>query len=105
MDVGLDQVGIVSGSTVRGPDEGYTFGSQSVEQSGSALRAAGAFPRAALGGAAAERLPVDPTGGPGENGGGNAPGRPPPRARGGLAGGPQAPPCRRVAPPSSPTPR
>src|SRR5439155_8886041 len=39
MDVDLDQISIVSASTVRGPDEGYTFGSQSVEQSGSALRA------------------------------------------------------------------
>ena len=60
MDVDLDQVQIVSGNTVRGPDEGYTFGSQSVEQSGSAVRAAGAFARATLVAAAAKRLDVDP---------------------------------------------
>src|SRR5260221_9261502 len=55
MDVGLDQISIMSGSTVRGPDEGYTFGSQSVEQSGSALRAAGAFAPGARGGPRARR--------------------------------------------------
>jgi CO/xanthine dehydrogenase Mo-binding subunit len=60
MDVGLDQIGIVSASTVRGPDEGYTFGSQSVEQSGSALRAASAFARATLVAAAAKRFSIDP---------------------------------------------
>ena len=60
MDVGIDQVGIVSASTVRGPDEGYTFGSQSVEQSGSAVRAASAFARATLVAAAARRFNSDP---------------------------------------------
>src|SRR5258708_23408463 len=60
LDVDLDQVQIVSGNTVRGPDEGYTFGSQSVEQSGSAVRAASAFARATLVAAAASRLNVDP---------------------------------------------
>src|SRR5258706_2114905 len=48
MDVGLGQIAMMSGNTVRGPDEGYTFGSQSVEQSGSALRAAGALFRPAI---------------------------------------------------------
>src|SRR5260221_5592241 len=61
MDVGLEQIAMMSGNTVRGPDEGYTFGSQSVEQSGSALRAASAFARATLVAAAAKRLNVDPT--------------------------------------------
>jgi nicotinate dehydrogenase subunit B len=60
LDVDLDQVRIVSGSTVRGPDEGYTFGSQSVEQSGSALRAASALARATLVAAASKRFNVDP---------------------------------------------
>jgi nicotinate dehydrogenase subunit B len=60
LDVDLDQIAIVSGNTVRGPDEGYTFGSQSVEQSGSALRAASAFARATLVSAAAKRFNVDP---------------------------------------------
>jgi len=59
MDLGLDQVRMVSASTARSPDEGYTFGSQSVEQSGSALRAAGAQARWLLVAAAAERLQVD----------------------------------------------
>jgi len=60
LDVDLHQVRMVSGNTVRGPDEGYTFGSQSVEQSGSAVRAASAFARATLIAAAAKRLDVDP---------------------------------------------
>ena len=68
MDVGLDQIAMMSGNTVRGPDEGYTFGSQSVEQSGSALRAASAFARATLVAAAAKRLNVDPTAVTVENG-------------------------------------
>src|SRR5260221_14557209 len=69
MDVGLEQIAMMSGNTVRGPDEGYTFGSQSVEQSGSALRAASAFARATLVAAAAKRLNVDPTAVTVENGG------------------------------------
>src|SRR5260221_8473703 len=68
MDVGLDQIAMMSGNTVRGPDEGYTFGSQSVEQSGSALRAASAFARATLVAAAAKRLNVEPTAVTVENG-------------------------------------
>jgi len=59
MDLGMDQVRMVSAGTTRSPDEGYTFGSQSVEQSGSALRAAGAQARSVLLAAAAERLQVD----------------------------------------------
>src|SRR5258708_39733873 len=60
MDVGLDQIAMMSGNTVRGPDEGYTFGSQSVEQSGSALRAAGALPPPPPGGAAAKAPALAP---------------------------------------------
>lgn len=59
LDVGLEQVRMVSASTTRSPDEGYTFGSQSIEQSGSAVRSASAYARALLLAAAAERLKVD----------------------------------------------
>src|SRR5260221_5076324 len=68
MDAGFDKTAMMSGNTVRVPDEGYTFGSQSVEQSGSALRAASAFARATLVAAAAKRLNVDPTAVTVENG-------------------------------------
>ena len=59
LDVGMDQVRMVSASTTRSPNEGYTFGSQSVEQSGGALRAAAAYARALLLASAAERLKAD----------------------------------------------
>ena len=49
---------MVSADTTRGPDEQYTFGSQSVEQSGAAIRAAGAEARAILLAAAARRFGV-----------------------------------------------
>jgi CO/xanthine dehydrogenase Mo-binding subunit len=42
LDVGFDKVRMISADTLRGPDEQYTFGSQSVEQSGSAIGAASA---------------------------------------------------------------
>src|SRR6201993_3971088 len=58
LDVGFDRIRIVSADTSRGPDEQYTFGSQSVEQSGSALRAAGAEARSILLVAAARRFGV-----------------------------------------------
>ena len=51
---------MVSADTSRGPDEQYTFGSQSVEQSGSAIRAASAEARGILLAAAARRFGVRP---------------------------------------------
>jgi nicotinate dehydrogenase subunit B len=45
LDVGLDKIRMLSADTSRGPDEQYTFGSQSVEQSGGAIRAASAQAR------------------------------------------------------------
>src|SRR5690242_2892674 len=59
LDVGLEKIRMVSADTSRGPDEQYTFGSQSVEQSGSAIRTASAQARAVLLAAAAARLNVD----------------------------------------------
>ena len=58
LDVGFDKIRIVSADTSRGPDEQYTFGSQSVEQSGGAIRAAGAEARGVLLAAAARRFGV-----------------------------------------------
>ncbi|MDR6393321.1 molybdopterin cofactor-binding domain-containing protein [Paraburkholderia phenoliruptrix] len=58
MDVDLSSVSIVSADTSRGPNEGYTYGSQSVEQSGAALQAASAQARAVLVGTAARQLGV-----------------------------------------------
>jgi nicotinate dehydrogenase subunit B len=58
LDVEFDRIRIVSADTTRGPDEQYTFGSQSVEQSGAAIRAAGAEARAVLLVAAARRFGV-----------------------------------------------
>jgi nicotinate dehydrogenase subunit B len=49
---------MMSADTSHGPDEQYTFGSQSIEQSGAALRAAGAEARAILLEAAARRFEV-----------------------------------------------
>jgi nicotinate dehydrogenase subunit B len=59
LDVDVSAIRMVSADTNRGPDESYTYGSQSVEQSGSALRAASAQARAVLLAAAAARLNVD----------------------------------------------
>lgn len=42
LDVGVEMIRVISADTSRGPDEGYTYGSQSIEQSGSALRIASA---------------------------------------------------------------
>jgi nicotinate dehydrogenase subunit B len=58
LDVGFDRIRMVSADTSRGPDEQYTFGSQSVEQSGGAIRAAGAEARGLLLAAAARRFGV-----------------------------------------------
>jgi nicotinate dehydrogenase subunit B len=60
LDVGFDKIRMVSADTSRGPDEQYTFGSQSVEQSGSAIRAASAQARSILLAAAARRFGARP---------------------------------------------
>jgi nicotinate dehydrogenase subunit B len=60
LDVGFDKIRMVSADTSRGPDEQYTFGSQSVEQSGAAIRAASAEARGILVAAAARRFGVRP---------------------------------------------
>ena len=60
LDVGFDKIRMVSADTSRGPDEQYTFGSQSVEQSGSAIRAASAQARGILVAAATRRFGVRP---------------------------------------------
>src|SRR4029077_19465522 len=56
LDIGFDRIRMVSADTSRGPDEQYTFGSQSVEQSGAAIRAASAEARGILLAAAARRF-------------------------------------------------
>ncbi len=61
LDVEFDKIQMVSADTKRGPDEQYTFGSQSVEQSGAAIRAAGAETRAILLAAAARRFDLPET--------------------------------------------
>jgi len=58
LDVGLEKIRMVSADTSRGPDEQYTFGSQSIEQSGSAIRAASAEARGILLAASARRFGV-----------------------------------------------
>jgi nicotinate dehydrogenase subunit B len=60
LDVRFDKIRMISADTSRGPDEQYTFGSQSVEQSGSAVRAASAQARGMLLVAAARRFGVRP---------------------------------------------
>ena len=61
LDIEFDKVKMVSADTTRGADEQYTFGSQSIEQSGAAIRAAGAEARAILVAAAARRFGVPET--------------------------------------------
>ncbi|RYF56417.1 MAG: twin-arginine translocation signal domain-containing protein [Comamonadaceae bacterium] len=56
LDVRFDVMRVVSADTTRSPDEGYTYGSQSVEQSGAAIRVAAAQARHRLLMAAASRL-------------------------------------------------
>jgi Aerobic-type carbon monoxide dehydrogenase, large subunit CoxL/CutL homologs len=58
LDVGFGKIRMISADTSRGPDEQYTFGSQSIEQSGSAIRAACAEARAILLAAAARTFGV-----------------------------------------------
>jgi nicotinate dehydrogenase subunit B len=60
LDVEFDKMRMASADTSRGPDEQYTFGSQSVEQSGSAIRAASAQARGNLLAAAARRFGARP---------------------------------------------
>jgi len=60
LDVAFDRIRMVSADTSRGPDEQYTFGSQSVEQGGSAIRAASAQARGLLLAAAARRFGARP---------------------------------------------
>jgi CO/xanthine dehydrogenase Mo-binding subunit len=59
LDLPLSRIRIVSGDTGRTPNEGMTAGSQSVENSGTALRMAGAEVRAILLDLAAKRLGTD----------------------------------------------
>jgi len=58
LEVPLGRVTMISGDTGRTPNEGQTAGSQSIEQSGTALRMAGAEVRALLIGLAARKLGV-----------------------------------------------
>src|SRR5436190_10193225 len=58
LDVPLSRVTIISGDTGRTPNEGQTAGSQSIEQSGTALRMAGAEVRSLLIDLAAAKLGV-----------------------------------------------
>src|SRR4051812_37843198 len=58
LDLPLARITMISGDTGQTPDEGQTAGSQSVENSGTALRMAGAEVRATLIALAAKRLGV-----------------------------------------------
>jgi nicotinate dehydrogenase subunit B len=58
LDLPLHSITMISGDTGRTPDEGQTAGSQSVENSGTALRMAAAEVRAILLGLAAKQLDV-----------------------------------------------
>jgi hypothetical protein len=58
LDVPLARIQMISGDTGRTPNEGQTAGSQSIEQSGTALRMAGAEVRAMLVDLAAAKLGV-----------------------------------------------
>jgi CO/xanthine dehydrogenase Mo-binding subunit len=59
LDLPLERVQMISGDTEKTPNEGVTAGSQSIENSGTALRIAGAQVRAILLGLAAKRLGAD----------------------------------------------
>src|SRR5438270_9870119 len=59
LDLRFDQVQMISGDTEKTPNEGVTAGSQSIENSGTALRLAGAQVRAILVELAAKRLGSD----------------------------------------------
>ncbi|WP_028220312.1 xanthine dehydrogenase family protein molybdopterin-binding subunit [Paraburkholderia oxyphila] len=58
LDVDMARIHMISADTSRSPNETYTYGSQSIEQGGAALRAAAAEARAVLLEAAAQRLGV-----------------------------------------------
>jgi CO/xanthine dehydrogenase Mo-binding subunit len=58
LDVPLDRVALVAGDTATGPNEGFTAGSQSIEQGAAAMRAACAEVRKLFVDAAARRLEV-----------------------------------------------
>jgi nicotinate dehydrogenase subunit B len=58
LDIEISQVRMVSADTSRSPNETYTYGSQSIENSGSALRAAAAEARAIIVDAAARHFKV-----------------------------------------------
>ncbi len=60
LDLPLSRVRVVSGDTGQTPNEGFTAGSLSVENSGAAIRHAAAEVRAILVELAAKRLSVDP---------------------------------------------
>jgi CO/xanthine dehydrogenase Mo-binding subunit len=60
LDVSLDRVDIVTAETDTTPDEGYTAGSWSMEQSGTSITIAAAEARQLLVEAAAEELDADP---------------------------------------------
>jgi CO/xanthine dehydrogenase Mo-binding subunit len=60
LDVAPAAVTLVTADTMRTPDEGYTAGSHSMQDSGAAIRAAAAEVRAILVARAAERLGVAP---------------------------------------------
>ncbi|MEE8077994.1 MAG: molybdopterin cofactor-binding domain-containing protein [Pseudomonadales bacterium] len=59
LDVALDRVRVATVDTAYSPDEAYTSGSRSIEQSGAAVRTASAEARAILVGLAAAELGVD----------------------------------------------
>lgn len=48
LDVALSAIRVIGPDTTQGPDEGYTYGSQSIEQSGTAIRSVAAHSRAVL---------------------------------------------------------
>src|SRR5947209_2171461 len=56
LELPLSRINMISGDTARTPNEGQTAGSQSIENSGTAVRMAGAEVRALLVGLAAKRL-------------------------------------------------
>ncbi|OBF59302.1 hypothetical protein A5787_21705 [Mycobacterium sp. 852002-50816_SCH5313054-b] len=60
LDVGVARVRMIAASTDRSPDEGFTAGSRSIQQSGAALRQACAEVRAIYLDAAAAKLAVAP---------------------------------------------
>jgi CO/xanthine dehydrogenase Mo-binding subunit len=60
LDVPLASVTLVMGDTALTPDQGATYGSQSVQTGGMQIRQAAATARSALLGQAAQRLGVDP---------------------------------------------